>query len=55
MPPPIGEREKKLLVYDPSCHHYTESDPPQWVEIEPGHFIRANQRELEEYRKSLGQ
>ena len=55
MPDPVGERNKKLLVYDPSCHDYTEEDPPQWVEVEPGHFVRANQRELEEYRKVLGQ
>ena len=53
MPDPVGEREKKLLVYDPGCHGYTESDPPQWTEIEPGHFIRANRRELDEYQKAL--
>ena len=54
MPDPVGERDKKLLVYDPSCHGYTDQDPPQWTEIEPGHFVRANGRELEEYRKALG-
>ncbi len=53
MPDPVGEREKKLLVYDPGCHNYTQQDPPQWVELEPGHFVRANQREMDEYRNAL--
>ena len=53
MPDPESEREKVLEVYDPSCHHY-ETDKPVWTEIEPGHFIMANQEELAEYRKQLG-
>ncbi len=52
MPDPESEREKVLEVYDPSCHHY-ETDKPVWTEIEPGHFIMANQEELAEYRKHL--
>ena len=52
MPDPESEREKMLEVYDPSCHHY-ETDKPVWTEIEPGHFIMANQEELAEYRKQL--
>ena len=52
MPDPESEREKVLEVYDPSCHHY-ETDQPVWTEIEPGHFIMANQEELAEYRKQL--
>ena len=52
MPDPESEREKVLKVYDPSCHHY-ETDKPVWTEIEPGHFIMANQEELAEYRKQL--
>jgi len=55
MPDPVGERDKKLLVYDPACHGYTAGDPPQWAELEPGHFVRGNQRELDGYRKALGQ
>ena len=55
MPDPIAEREKKLLVYDPSCHGYTENDPPLWEELEPGHFVRGSHRELDEYRRVLGQ
>ena len=52
MPDPESGREKVLEVYDPSCHHY-ETDKPVWTEIEPGHFIMANQEELAEYRKQL--
>ena len=55
MPDPVGERDKRLLVYDPSVHSYTPSDPPLWAELEPGHFVRGSQRELDEYRKQLEQ
>ena len=51
-PDPIVERNKKLLVYDPSCHDYSV-DKPVWEEIEEGHFILGNQKELAEYRKML--
>lgn len=52
MPDPIGEKNKHLLVYDPSCHDYT-TDKPVFVEIEPGHFVYANQKEQNEYREML--
>ncbi len=55
MPDPDLEREKTLVVYDPAVHGYTEDDPPQWVELEPGHFVRGSRRELDGYRKRLGQ
>ena len=48
LPDPAAEKRKVLEVYDPSCHHY-EADPPTWTEIEPGHFVLANQEELEKY------
>ena len=51
-PDPIAERNKKLLVYDPSCHDYTR-DLPQWCEIEPGHFVLGHQKALDGYRESL--
>ena len=52
LPDPAAEKRKVLEVYDPSCHHY-ESDPPTWTEIEPGHFVLANQEELEKYRTMI--
>ena len=53
MPDPVAERNKKLVVYDPTQHGYTEADPPLWTELTSGHFVRGSQRELEEYRKML--
>ena len=52
-PNPYVERSKKLLVYDPTQHHY-EKEKPIWNEILPGHFIYGNERELDGYRKELG-
>ena len=50
MPSPRRERNKHLLVYDPSMHDYS-SDLPVWAELEDGHFVYGNQKELEGYRK----
>ncbi|HBK25761.1 MAG TPA: peptide ABC transporter ATP-binding protein, partial [Clostridiales bacterium] len=52
-PDPIAERQKKLIVYDPGCHHYSETNQPSWCEIVPGHFVLASESELEEYRKQF--
>ena len=52
-PDPIAERQKKLIVYDPGCHHYSETNQPGWCEIVPGHFVLASEPELEEYRKQF--
>ena len=51
-PNPYLEREKKLIVYDPSCHDYSV-DKPTWCEILPDHFVYGNERELDAYRKEL--
>ena len=53
-PNPYIERSKKLLVYDPSVHHY-EKEGPKWVEILPGHFVYGNSEEMDGYRKEIGQ
>ena len=52
-PDPIAERQKKLIVYDPACHGYSETNRPGWHEIVPGHFVLASEEELEEYRKQF--
>ena len=52
LPDPESEKRKVLEIYDPSQHHY-ETDKPVWTEIEEGHFIMANQEELERYRAQL--
>lgn len=51
-PDPEVEKKKKLFVYDPGVHDYTD-DKPIWTEITEGHFIYANQRELEAYRLEI--
>ena len=43
-PDPLTERRRKIIVYDPARHRY-ESDPPQWFELESGHFVFANEEE----------
>ena len=51
-PNPDVERNRGLLVYDESMHHY-DQQKPSWQEIEPGHFVLANDPEMEEYRKRV--
>ena len=52
MPDPQIEKNKELIVYDPNQHDYSV-DKPAFHEIKPGHYIWANQKELEEYRKEI--
>ena len=52
IPDPEREKKKKLLVYDPSVHDYSQ-DGPVWEDILPGHFVWGNQKELEGYRKKI--
>ena len=51
-PDPEMEKKKKLIVYDPSCHDYSQ-DGPVWEEIMEGHFVYGNQKELERYREEI--
>ena len=51
-PDPDTERDKKLVRYDPAMHDYSV-DKPNWTEIEPGHFIYANAKELEGYMNEI--
>ena len=53
-PNPEAEKNKKLEVYDPTQHHY-EIHVPGWNEVEEGHWLRANQEELEAAREKLNQ
>ncbi|KMY32782.1 peptide ABC transporter ATP-binding protein [Lysinibacillus xylanilyticus] len=51
-PNPYKERDKIIEIYDPSQHNY-DIQPPSFFEIEEGHFVLANEEELERYRTSL--
>jgi peptide/nickel transport system ATP-binding protein len=53
-PDPKLEKEKKLLIYDPSVHQYRKN-PPGWQKIRPGHYVLANEPEMDAYRKRLQQ
>ena len=52
LPDPAREKNKKLEVYDPTQHDYSV-DKPSWVEVEEGHMIWGNQKELSRYREML--
>lgn len=51
-PDPLVERERTVLTYAPSCHHY-ENDAPEWMELEKDHFVLANEEEAAQYRKEV--
>ncbi|MGE7694074.1 ATP-binding cassette domain-containing protein [Lysinibacillus sp. NPDC094177] len=51
-PNPYKERDKVVEIYDSSQHNY-DIQPPSFFEIEEGHFVLANEEELERYRTSL--
>ena len=52
MPNPNYEKSRKVVFYDPSRHQY-HIEAPKWVEITKGHFILANQMEIDEYKSML--
>jgi oligopeptide transport system ATP-binding protein len=52
LPDPRAEKERVVETYDPSIHDY-RNYPPSWFEIEEGHYILANEKEIEEYKKQV--
>ncbi len=50
VPDPIIEKKKKLFVYDPSQHHYSEENQPSLVDIGNGHLIFGSPDEIEKYK-----
>ncbi len=52
LPDPAREKNKVLEVYDPTQHDYSV-DKPGWVEIEEGHMVWGNEKELAKYREML--
>ena len=54
-PNPLTEKKRKRIVYNPQeCHDYSV-DKPKFVEIEPGHFILANEAEIVKYKEEIAQ
>jgi len=52
LPDPAREKNKVLEVYDPTQHDYSV-DKPSWEEIEEGHMVWGNEKELRAYREML--
>lgn len=52
MPDPQIEKNKPLVVYDPDQHDYSV-DKPSFQEVKPGHFVWANEKEMEGYRQQI--
>ncbi len=54
VPNPIAERNKELIVYDPSMHDY-DNNPPKWCKLSDDHYILANEKELVGYEEALNE
>lgn len=52
IPDPEVEKQKQLVVYDPTIHDYSVNKP-KWVEILPGHFVYGNDEEIAGYQKEI--
>ncbi|MFV8044464.1 ATP-binding cassette domain-containing protein [Streptococcus hyovaginalis] len=49
IPDPILERQKELVVYDPSQHDY-DTEEPRMVEILPRHYVWGSPTEISKYK-----
>lgn len=52
VPNPVLAKKRQPKLYDPACHDYS-ADKPVWAEIERGHFVYGNEKELAGYRREL--
>lgn len=53
-PDPHYERRRKRFMYYPHLSHkYTPDNQPSLVEVEPGHFVLADEKEVENYKKMI--
>jgi oligopeptide transport system ATP-binding protein len=53
LPDPDYEKTRKRFSYDPRSHSYGPGNMPEFVEIEPGHFVLASENEVKEYKKMM--
>ena len=49
VPDPRIEKNKKLIVYDPSMHDYS-TEQPELTDLGNGHFVFGSKKEIEQYR-----
>ena len=52
-PDPLTEKTRKRIVYDPKKSHDYSKEKPTLQEIVKGHWILANSKEMEKYRKEI--
>jgi len=52
-PDPNYEKNRKRITYDPRSHNYQPGEEIGFHEVEEGHWVRASQRELEEYKQRI--
>ena len=55
LPDPISEKKRKRIIYNPLVSHDYSVDKPSMREISPGHFVRCNDKEFEEYKALLAE
>ncbi|MCT4685873.1 ABC transporter ATP-binding protein [Vallitalea sp.] len=49
LPDPINERTRRRHSYVPEKEHDYSTHLPEWVEVDPGHFIYGNEKEIEKW------
>lgn len=49
LPDPINERTRRRHAYRPEKEHNYSNDKPQWLEVDPGHFLYATEKEVEKW------
>jgi oligopeptide transport system ATP-binding protein len=52
-PNPLSEKRRKRLVYNPALTHDYSKQKPSLHEILPGHFVLANDAEIEKYKQEI--
>ena len=55
LPDPISEKKRQRISYNPLADHDYSVDKPTMREVVPGHFVRCNDKEFEEYKKLLAE
>ena len=52
VPDPKYAKRRTKIIYNPSIHDYSK-DKPRWIEISPGHYVYASEKELYTYDQEL--
>jgi oligopeptide transport system ATP-binding protein len=54
LPDPSYERTRTRFEYNPMTqHNYGPGNMPDFIEVEPGHFVLASPEEVEQYKKEI--